>query len=88
MKYYVYVLFAKDGKLYIGYTTNLKQRLISHASGKVRSTKHRRYLKLIYYEYFVNKKDAKMREIFLKCGAGHQQLSSIIKNTFLELKFN
>jgi putative endonuclease len=67
--------------LYIGYTTNLKQRLTAHASGLVKSTKHRRYLKLIHYEYFINQKDAKAREIFLKSGAGHEQIRHFLKNT-------
>lgn len=81
-KYYIYVLYSiKDKGLYIGYTENLYLRLSAHASGKAPSTKHRRPLKLIHYEYFINMKDAKMREEFLKSGYGRDQLSSILKNT-------
>ncbi|MEK7472491.1 MAG: GIY-YIG nuclease family protein [Patescibacteria group bacterium] len=82
MGYYTYILFAKDKKLYIGYSTNLKQRFEKHTTGKVRSTKHRRPLKLIHYEYFINKTDAKAREIFLKSGAGHKQIMQFLKRTF------
>ncbi len=82
MHYYVYVLLSKkDLKLYIGVTSDLKRRLQQHARGDVTSTRKRRYLKLIHYEYFINKKDAKAREVFLKSGAGHEQLRQILKNT-------
>ncbi|HBL51963.1 MAG: hypothetical protein A3D24_00650 [Candidatus Blackburnbacteria bacterium RIFCSPHIGHO2_02_FULL_39_13] len=85
MHYYVYVLkSSKDNKLYIGKTTNLKRRLQEHARGAVDSTKNRRYLKLIHYEYFVNKFDVSSREVFLKSGAGHEQLSKMLKNTYNE----
>ncbi|KKQ42198.1 MAG: GIY-YIG catalytic domain protein [Microgenomates group bacterium GW2011_GWC1_37_8] len=80
-RYYVYILLGSDSKLYIGYTTNLKKRLQVHAKGKVTSTKRRRYLKLIHYEYFINRIDAKSREVFLKSGAGHNQLRKFLKNT-------
>lgn len=72
-RYYVYVLKSTvDHKLYIGFTTNLRQSLQSHAGGQVISTKNRRSLKLIHYEFFINKEDAKARETFLKSGYGHQ----------------
>ncbi|MEX2028259.1 MAG: GIY-YIG nuclease family protein [Candidatus Curtissbacteria bacterium] len=87
-KYYVYVILSlKDLKLYIGYTTNLKERLISHALGKNIATKNRRPLKLIYYEYFVNLADAKSREVFLKSGGGHLQLKKLMPKTLQELKY-
>ena len=81
MRFYIYILLGGDKKFYIGYTTNLKQQLIQHSKGEVRSTKNRRYLKLIHYEYFISKKDAKAREIYLKSGAGHDQLKKFLKNT-------
>lgn len=80
--FYVYVLKShKDGRLYIGYTNNLKRRLSQHSKGEVTSTKNRRPFKLIHYEYFINDSDARAREVFLKSGAGHSQLSNILKNT-------
>lgn len=82
MHFYIYVLFSlKDGKFYIGFTTNLKDRLSRHARGEVRSTASRRPLKLIYYEYFVNEEDAKAREIFLKSGFGRNNLKKALKRT-------
>jgi len=67
--YYVYVLKSgKDGNIYTGFTSNLKLRLKEHLDGKVISTKNRNPLKLIYYEAYLNEKDALNREIYLKSG--------------------
>ena len=80
--FYVYILLSKkDSKFYIGFTNNLKRRLTQHAKGEVSSTKNRRPLKLIHYEYFINEIDAKAREIFLKSGEGHKQLHAKLKRT-------
>lgn len=87
-RYYVYILFSfKNKKLYIGFTTDLKARLSSHAKGNVTATRLRRPLKLIYYEYFTNQKDAKTRERFLKSGFGRSQLKLALKDTLLQLGY-
>ena len=83
-RYYVYTLFSlKDKKLYTGFTTDLKDRLSRHARGEVRSTLNRRPLKLIHYEYFINEKDAKAREVFLKSGFGRNNLKQALKRTLI-----
>lgn len=88
MQYYTYALLSlKDHKFYIGYTENLKNRLSEHAQGRVRSTKDRRPLKLIHYEYFIEKSDAKAREIFLKSGFGRNQLKESLKQTLIRWKY-
>ncbi|OHA90832.1 MAG: hypothetical protein A3F53_00195 [Candidatus Zambryskibacteria bacterium RIFCSPHIGHO2_12_FULL_48_10] len=82
--FYVYILLSKkDNKLYIGFTNNLKRRLTQHAKGEVISTKNRRPFKLIHYEYFINESDARAREVFLKSGAGHQQIKDKLRKTLL-----
>ena len=87
-RYYIYVLFSlKDQKLYIGFTTNLKIRLTEHAKGHVRTTKLRRPLKLIYYEYLLDENDARVRERFLKSGFGRNQLKLALKNTLSKLGY-
>jgi len=81
-KYYTYILYSyKDSGFYIGFTTDLKRRLTEHIRGEVDSTKFRRPLKLIHYEYFINKADAKARERFLKSGFGRSQLKKALKIT-------
>ena len=82
-KYYiVYTLLSlKDKKLYTGFTTNLKNRLREHFKGLVTSTRLRRPFKLIHSELFINEKDAKARERFLKSGFGRKQLRQALKRT-------
>ncbi len=80
--YYVYVLYSKkDKKLYTGTTRNLKTRLDQHNKGKVRATKIRRPLKLVYFEGSPNIKDAYKRETYLKTSWGKRYLKSRLKQT-------
>jgi len=73
--FYTYVLKSeKDGKFYIGWTNDLKNRLNSHLSGKVDSTKSRLPLRLIYYEACNNKAKAISREKYFKTGFGRNFL--------------
>lgn len=62
---YVYVIKNRNGKIYIGYTKNLKQRLKMHNAGANRSTKGNEW-ELIYYEAYKSGEDAKRREKSLK----------------------
>ena len=65
--FYVYVLKSqKDGDCYVGSTKDLRQRIKQHNEGKVKSTKPRRPLKLVYYEAYDSEKDARLRESKLK----------------------
>ncbi len=85
-KYYVYVLISlKDKKFYVGFTTDLRARFKKHQTGGVVSTRYRRPLMLIHYEYFIDKNDAKAREIFLKSGFGRKQLRLALKRTLVGL---
>ena len=64
---FTYILKSKkDGKLYIGATSNLKERLRYHNRGKVRSTKGRRPLTLVYAEKADNRAEALKKEKYLK----------------------
>ena len=81
--YFVYVLHSlKDGKFYIGFTTDLDKRLARHFQGEAEATKNRLPLRLVYYEAYCNKKDAKGREKFLKGGSGHKYLKKQLKHYF------
>ena len=67
MFFYTYILQSKvDERFYIGSTRDLKKRLKEHKAGKVKSTKSRLPLKLIYYEAFPDEKLARLREKQLK----------------------
>lgn len=69
--YYAYILQSqKDHRFYIGDTSNLKNRLKEHNSGNNLATKPFRPYKLIFYEAFLSRIDAKNREEYLKSGYG------------------
>ena len=79
--YFVYVLHSlKDQKFYIGFTANLDKRIAKHFKGEVEATKRRLPLRLIYYEAYCDKEDAKGREKFLKGGSGHKYLRKQLKH--------
>lgn len=80
--HYVYVLLSqKDKSFYIGYTSDLKSRLKSHNEGKNKSTKYKIPYKLIFYEAFLDRIDAKHREIYLKSGWGFRSLKIMLKRS-------
>jgi len=80
--YYVYVLKSQmDGNLYIGYTTNLKNRLQKHQNGEVLSTSPRRPFELIFYEGYKNMEDAKRREGHLKTSKGKSSLRMMLRDS-------
>jgi len=70
MFHYTYVLRCKDGKLYIGSSSDLRNRMKIHQNGGVPSTKHRRPVKLVYYEACVSLQLARRRELYFKTGYG------------------
>jgi len=73
--HYVYILYSKkDKKLYIGYSADLKTRIIAHLKGKVGITKNRLPLILVYYEAYVDENSARKQEIFYKTGQGRRIL--------------
>jgi len=85
--YYVYLLQNQNDKsFYIGYTINLKRRILEHQSGKGgRTTSLKRDWKLIYFEGYLNKRDALGRELFLKSGSGRKYLKKQMSH-YLNLK--
>jgi len=85
--FYIYVLRSeKDGKNYTGYTKDLNFRIKQHAEGKVKSTKDRRPLRLIYFEACLNQQDATHREKYLKTHYGKMFIKNRLSNWFIENK--
>lgn len=77
--YYVYVLQSEvDGLFYVGYSTDLKNRIQDHNRGKVLSTKKRRPLKLVYFEGCLSQKDALKREKYLNSAWGKRYIKNRI----------
>ena len=80
--YWIYILECSDDKSwYIGYTSDLKKRIKEHQSGYGSdTTKKKQIWKLIYCEGYLNIKDAKGREVFLKSGASRGFLKKQLMN--------
>ena len=79
--YYVYVLKNEEKGLYIGYTSNLKERIASH------NREHKGYTgkgewECVYYEAYKDEKDARARERTLKkSGNTRRWLKERIRNS-------
>jgi len=81
--HYVYILHNPSKNfIYIGYSEDLKQRVISHNKGENKSTKPYLPLELIHYEAYRNKADAKRRELYLKSNRGRTTLTTMLKDYF------
>lgn len=79
--YYVYILKSRrNGKLYKGFTNNLKRRFKEHNSGNSTFTRNNDPWELIYYEAFLSEKDAKNEEKFLKSGKGKERIKYLLEN--------
>ena len=81
MNHYIYILKSKkDNNFYVGYTKDLNLRFKQHQEGKVKSTKNRRPLNLIYYECCLNQQDATKREKYLKTYLGRFYIKKRLKS--------
>ena len=73
--FYTYVLHsARDGEWYTGATSDLRARAPDPIQGRVRSTRNRAPLELVYYEACLSQADAFPRERHLKTGRGKRYL--------------
>jgi putative endonuclease len=80
----VYALYSlSHQKIYIGYTSDMEQRLLSHNSlGKKGWTIKYRPWKLAYTEEHQTKKEAMRREKQLKSAKGREFIWDIINDKF------
>ena len=76
----VYVLYSeKHNKIYIGYTSNIEQRLLSHNELETKGfTLRYRPWKLIYTEVFLKKSEAMKREKQLKTAKGREFIWKLV----------
>ena len=82
MTYFVYVIGSyKDYKLktYVGYTSNVKNRLDLHNRGKGAKSTRGRTWKIIYTEKYATKNEAKSREYYIK---KNRKFRNFIKKRF------
>jgi predicted GIY-YIG superfamily endonuclease len=74
--YHVYAIQCRDGSVYIGHTEDLAQRWADHLAGRVRWTRPRRPLTLVYREEHRTREMAVERERYLKMGCGREWLKT------------
>jgi putative endonuclease len=81
--FYTYVLELTNSRgrvtYYVGFTTNLRKRLVSHKSKSTESTKDSQ-IKLVYYEACLSEEDARRRELSLKTGFGRAYIKNRLKS--------
>jgi putative endonuclease len=68
--YYVYIIKLINNQHYIGFTSNLKQRIIRHRTNSVVTTKRIKPKKLLFYAAFSSKQKALDFEKYLKSSSG------------------
>jgi putative endonuclease len=78
--FFVYVLYSRSAnKFYVGYTSNLESRLLSHNElGTKDWTKRYRPWELVYTESYQTKLSALKREKELKTGVGREFIRKMI----------
>jgi putative endonuclease len=85
---YVYIIQSeKDGEIYTGCTKDLKKRFKLHNAKKVASTKKHTPFTLIYYEGYINSKDAFNREKYMKTQYGRNYIKKVLSNFFISKNF-
>ena len=86
MPHYVYaqvsVIPNKKGMwVYSGSTSNIEKRFEEHESGKTKSTKGYRPLKMVHIGKFSSREEAYERELFLKSGFGREEKNNLIQQS-------
>lgn len=68
--FYVYIIQLENKSFYVGYSSNLKQRIGEHWRGKADFTKNFKPVKLVFYAAFLSKTKALAFEKYLKSSSG------------------
>ena len=81
MTHYVYIIRSQtSGRRYIGYTSQIENRLDQHNEGLTKSTRGRGPWKMLYFEQFDSKEKALARETEIKKMKGGLQLKALLKS--------
>lgn len=70
--------------MYYGCTNNLRRRIKEHELGNSTFSSKNGAFELIFYEAYLNKKDAQDAERYFKTGHGREILKNKLKNYLLE----
>ena len=80
--YYVYILQSlRNEDLYAGFSKDLKERVKKHFSKGVHTTERMGKIRLVFYEAYLNEKDARRREKYFKTTKGKRTLKLMLENS-------
>ncbi|MFB9077494.1 GIY-YIG nuclease family protein [Flavobacterium procerum] len=81
MNFIVYILFSESkNKFYIGFTSNLEERLIRHNQKSKGFTGNTNDWKIVYTENYETKELANKRELQIKSWKSRIKIQELIKN--------
>ncbi|MEO7666630.1 MAG: GIY-YIG nuclease family protein [Dehalococcoidia bacterium] len=79
MTAFVYILQSqRNGRYYIGFSTDPQKRLAEHNNGRVRSTKNLRPWMMVYTEEHPDETSARQREYYIKSMKSRVYIQSLI----------
>ncbi|MCF7812156.1 GIY-YIG nuclease family protein [Candidatus Gracilibacteria bacterium] len=79
--FWTYVLKSKQRDyIYVGLTNNLDRRISEHTTGKEKTTRAYAPFRLIHFESFQTRPEARKREKFLKSGCGKEWVKQKFKH--------
>ena len=76
---YVYILKTANNNYYVGSTQDIDVRLKQHQQGKVKSTKSKLPIKLVFKEYYETKSEAQKKEYKIKNWKSKKMIEKLIK---------
>lgn len=77
-EFLVYAIKSEvDGRIYVGFSSDVNKRLKEHNAGRTKSTKGYRPWKLIFEEKVAGRKEAREKEKYYKSGVGKEKLKNI-----------
>ena len=86
---FVYILKSlRDGRYYIGSTTNLEERLRHHKGGYTPSTKRLGMLQLVFHQEYETIQEARKIEMKLKKLKRRDYIEKIIKEGHIKMRVN
>ncbi|MDD5528069.1 MAG: GIY-YIG nuclease family protein [Patescibacteria group bacterium] len=75
---YTYILKTAKGTYYIGSTEDIKERLKMHRFGKVKSTKDKLPVELVFQEYHETRAEAQKKEYKIKSWKSRKMIEILI----------
>ncbi|PIT88663.1 MAG: hypothetical protein COU29_02755 [Candidatus Magasanikbacteria bacterium CG10_big_fil_rev_8_21_14_0_10_36_32] len=76
---FTYILKTSCDDYYIGSTDDITQRLKAHNAGKVKSTKSKLPIRLVFKEYYHTKSEAQKKEYKIKNWKSKKMIEKLIE---------